>query len=343
MDLNYSEEHEAFRDEVRQFINAHRHEAPTGQRGGQSPDTGRKWQQLLIEHGYAARSIPKEYGGYGAEPDILKNHIIAEEFAIAKLRPGSSGDPRLVPTLLELGTEEQKKQHIPPSVRGEISFENVSFAYPDRDNVLREFNLEIAAGETVAFTGPNGAGKTTLAHLLMRFADPGSGRILIDSTDTRECTLASVRERIGLVAQHVLLLNGTVAENIAYSEPLADRVAIELAAKAAHAHAFICELPDGYDTIIGDQGVKLSGGQRQRVSLARTLLKDPPILILDEATAMFDPAGEKAFIEECHDLLMQKTVILITHRPASLALADRVLAIDHGKVSVVKDFKPDLI
>ena len=122
MDLNYSEEHEAFRDEVRQFIKTHRHEAPTGQRGGQSPDTGRKWQQLLIEHGYAARSIPTEYGGHGAEPDILKNHIIAEEFAIAKLRPGSSGDPRLVPTLLELGTEEQKKQHIPPSVRGEISW-----------------------------------------------------------------------------------------------------------------------------------------------------------------------------------------------------------------------------
>ena len=228
--------------------------------------------------------------------------------------------------------EDEGKQTL-QAERGHIQFENVSFAYPGRDNVLREFNLEIATGETVAFTGPNGAGKTTLAHLLMRFSDPGSGRILIDSTDTRECTLASVRERIGLVAQHVLLLNGTVAENIAYSEPLADRVAIELAAKAAHAHEFICELPDGYDTIIGYQGVKLSGGQRQRVSLARTLLKDPPILILDEATAMFDPAGEKAFIEECHELLMQKTVILITHRPASLALADRVINLQPNELA----------
>lgn len=118
MDLRFTEEYEEFRDEVREFIKKHRHEAPTGPRGG----AGRKWQQILIEHGYAARSIPREYGGYGAEPDILKNHIIAEEFALAKLRPGNSGDPRLIPTLLELGTEEQKKQHIPPSVRGEVSW-----------------------------------------------------------------------------------------------------------------------------------------------------------------------------------------------------------------------------
>ncbi|MEH6518278.1 MAG: ABC transporter ATP-binding protein [Halioglobus sp.] len=209
--------------------------------------------------------------------------------------------------------------------KGHIQFDTVSFAYPGRPEVLSGFNLEITAGETVAITGPNGAGKTTLAHLLMRFADPDAGRILIDGTDTRSCTLASVRDQIGLVAQHVLLLNGTVAQNIAYSEPHAERQVIERAARAAHAHDFITQLPEGYDTVIGDQGVRLSGGQRQRVSLARTLLKDPPILILDEATAMFDPAGEQAFIEECHHLLLQKTVILITHRPASLALADRVI------------------
>jgi ATP-binding cassette, subfamily B, bacterial len=212
-----------------------------------------------------------------------------------------------------------------PVLKGEIRFENVSFAYPGRNNILQSFNLDVAAGETIAFTGPNGVGKTTLAHLLMRFVDPNSGRILIDGFDTRDATLASVRAQVGLVAQHVLLLNGTVAENIAYSEPLVDRAAIERAAKAAHAHEFICGLPDGYDTLIGDQGVRLSGGQRQRISLARTLLKDPPILILDEATAMFDPAGEKAFIEDCRDIMRRKTVILITHRPASLALAERTI------------------
>ncbi len=131
--------------------------------------------------------------------------------------------------------------------------------------------------------------------------------------------------KIGLVAQHTLLLNGTVEENIAYGNHLAGIEDIKKAAKAARADEFIAELPDQYQTVIGDQGVRLSGGQRQRLSLARTLLKDPPILILDEATAMFDPEGERSFIEECHELLGQRTVILITHRPASLALADRII------------------
>ncbi len=177
----------------------------------------------------------------------------------------------------------------------------------------------------MAITGPNGVGKSTIAHLLMRLADPDSGQIFIDGVDIAEVSLASLRGQIGLVAQHTLLVNGTVAENIAYGQPLVDQEQIEQAARAAHAHEFVTHLPKGYDTVIGDQGLRLSGGQRQRVSLARTLLIDPPILILDEATSMFDPAGEENFIAECRDLLGGKTVILITHRPASLALADRVL------------------
>ena len=211
------------------------------------------------------------------------------------------------------------------NVAGHIQLQDVDFGYPGRPRVLNSFNLEIGAGETIALTGKNGAGKSTIAHLLMRFADPDGGRILIDGTDIRQATLASVRSQVGLVAQHVLLVNGSVADNIAYGKPAVSREEIEQAARSAHADAFIKELPDGYDTVIGDQGIRLSGGQRQRLSLARTLLRNPPILILDEATAMFDPVGEQAFIEECHDLLSQKTVILITHRPASLALADRVV------------------
>ena len=211
------------------------------------------------------------------------------------------------------------------NVRGAIEFQNVRFAYPGRADVLCHFNFSISAGESVALTGPNGAGKTTLAHLLMRFIEPSEGAILVDGRDISTVSLHSLRNQIGLVAQNTLLLNGTIAENITYGHPLASHEEIKKAAMAARADEFILELPDQYDTVIGDQGIRLSGGQRQRLSLARTLLKDPPILILDEATAMFDPEGERSFIEECHELLHQRTVILITHRPASLALADRIL------------------
>ena len=210
-------------------------------------------------------------------------------------------------------------------VEGSIEFRDVSFAYPGRAEVLHHFNLTIGAGETIALTGPNGAGKTTLVHLLMRFVEPSEGSILIDGMDIREFSLQSLRKQIGLVAQNTLLVNGTVAENICYGHPSASIEEMKKAAVAAWADAFIDELPDQYETLIGDQGVRLSGGQRQRLSLARTLLGNPPILILDEATAMFDPEGEKSFIAECHEMFNQRTVVLITHRPASLALADRIL------------------
>lgn len=215
-------------------------------------------------------------------------------------------------------------------VRGEVRFDKVSFAYPEREPILRGLNLHIAAGETVAITGVNGAGKSTAAHLLLRFIAPSAGAVFIDDIDIAGASIASVRRQVGLVAQHVQLLNGTVMENIAYGRPEASAEDIERAARAAHADEFINELPQGYQTLIGDEGIKLSGGQRQRLSLARTLLRDPAVLILDEATAMFDPAGEARFIEECHDVLHSKTVILITHRPASLALADRVLEMKDG-------------
>ena len=217
-------------------------------------------------------------------------------------------------------------------VRGAILFEDVGFGYPGRPPLLQGFDLRIAAGETVALTGPNGAGKSTLVHLLLRLIEPDSGCVRIDGIDLRDYRLAALREGVGLVAQQVMLFNATVAENIAYGRADATREQIEAAAHAARVHDFVVALPQGYDTLVGDQGVKLSGGQRQRIALARALLKNPAILILDEATAMFDPEGEAEFIDECHDVLRQRTVILITHRPASLALADRVLRLEHGRL-----------
>jgi len=222
-------------------------------------------------------------------------------------------------------------------VRGEIAFEGVDFAYPGRPPLLQGFDLRIAAGETVAITGPNGAGKSTLVHLLLRLLEPNAGSVRVDGVDVREFRLAALREGVGLVAQQVMLFNASVADNIAYGRTDATPAQIEAAARAARAHDFVAALPQGYATVVGDQGVRLSGGQKQRIALARALLKDPAILVLDEATAMFDPEGEAEFIAECHDVLKQRTVILITHRPASLAMADRVLRLDAGRLRKVNN------
>ncbi len=217
-------------------------------------------------------------------------------------------------------------------VRGDIEFCNINFSYPGRDAIFSQLNLKITAGETIAITGKNGAGKSTLVHLLMRFINPGSGRILIDKENIRKCSILSLRQQIGMVQQQVFLQNSTVKENILFGKPTATTEEIEEAARRAHASDFINKLPDGYDTLIGDQGIKLSGGQKQRLALARVMLKDPPVMILDEATAMFDPTGETEFIQECKKLLKGKTVILITHRPGSLALADTVYTLENGRL-----------
>lgn len=217
-------------------------------------------------------------------------------------------------------------------LKGGIVFDRVSFAYPGRTRVLNALSLAISPGETVAITGENGAGKSTLVHLLMRFYQPTEGTIQLDGQDISTAELISLRSQIGLVEQNVVLQNATVAENISFGKPSATDAEIVQAARASHALDFINALPAGMDTLIGDQGIKLSGGQKQRLSLARALLTDPPILILDEATAMFDPEGEISFIEENRELLRQRTVIIITHRPASLALADRILRLENGRL-----------
>ena len=227
---------------------------------------------------------------------------------------------------------------------GDLVFDRVDFAYPGRPPLFSDFSLRIRAGETLAITGPNGAGKSTLAHLLLRLHEPQRGQICIGGIPLARFRLSALRGGIGLVSQQVLLWHASIRDNIAYGRVDADQAAIERAARAARAHDFIQALPQGYDTVIGDQGVRLSGGQRQRIALARALLKDPPILILDEATAMFDPTGEAEFIAECREVLRERTVLLITHRPASLALADRVIRLAHGRweaLEKIGDRHPD--
>ena len=209
-------------------------------------------------------------------------------------------------------------------LEGRIEFRDISFAYPGRVPALNGLDLVIRPGETVAITGANGAGKSTLVHLLLRLIAPQSGDVLVDGRHIGELPLAHLRGQIAVVSQRVKLFNASVRANIAYGRPDADDATIAKAARRAQAHDFITALPAGYDTLIGDDGVRLSGGQRQRIALARAILKDAPIVVLDEATAMFDPEGER-------DFLADSRAELITHRPASLMIADRGFAIRDGK------------
>jgi len=261
---------------------------------------------------------------------LLTNPLSQLADVYGRLQTARGSAARLMEVLneeaeVDNGTHEISKLH------GDIRFENIDFTYPSRPPLLKKFTLHITAGQTLAITGVNGAGKSTLINLLLRFIEPNQGDIVIDDINVRDIPLRQLRAQIGLVSQHVLLFNESVGFNIGYGKVAPTQVQIETAARAAHAHEFIQALPAGYDTVIGDEGVRLSGGQKQRLALARALLKDPAILILDEATAMFDPEGERSFIAECHELLRSRTVLLITHRPASLALADRIVRLEDGK------------
>jgi len=217
------------------------------------------------------------------------------------------------------------------SVKGEIEFRNVTFSYDNNKYVLSNINLKIPAGKTVAIVGPSGAGKTTLCHLIPRFYDIQSGKILIDGRDIRDYTLKSLRRNIGLVQQDVFLFTGTIKDNILYGRLNASFDEVVEAAKKARAHEFIMSFPDGYDTYIGERGVKLSGGQKQRISIARVFLKDPPILILDEATSSLDTQTELLVQEAIKELTEGRTTLIIAHRLSTIKNADEIIVLtDRG-------------
>ncbi len=222
---------------------------------------------------------------------------------------------------------------LPSPVRGAVAVDGVSFRYQsDAPLALEGVSLRIAPGEVVALVGPSGAGKTTLANLLPRFWDVTAGRITLDGVDIRRLRLAELRACIGIVPQEPALFSGTVAENIAYARPRADPAEIEAAARAAHAHEFIERLSRGYATLVGERGVKLSGGQRQRVAIARALLKDPVVLILDEATSSLDAESERLIEEAMERLLKGRTTLIIAHRLSTVRRADRLVVLDRGRV-----------
>jgi subfamily B ATP-binding cassette protein MsbA len=220
-----------------------------------------------------------------------------------------------------------------PAVTGNVSFEHVTFSYNAGDEILHDLSFEAKPGQAIGLVGPSGAGKSTVASLLPRFYDCDAGTIRIDGTDIRHVTLDSLRNQVGIVPQETILFNGSVYDNILYGRLDATKEEIEAAAKAANAHDFIMELPEGYNTMLGDRGVNISGGQRQRIAIARAILKDPRILILDEATSALDTESERVVQEALNRLMVGRTSIIIAHRLSTIKNADRILVLDKGKLA----------
>lgn len=219
-----------------------------------------------------------------------------------------------------------------PHVKGNVEFQNVSFTYDTEEPILNNVSFKAEPGQVVALVGPSGAGKSTVASLLPRFYEVTDGKIVVDGYDIREVTMESLREQVGIVPQETMLFNGTVYDNILYGRLDATKEEIEAAAKAANAHHFIMELPNGYDTQLGDRGVNMSGGQRQRIAIARAILKNPQILILDEATSALDTQSERVVQEALDRLMVGRTSFVIAHRLSTIKNADKILVMEKGKI-----------
>lgn len=235
--------------------------------------------------------------------------------------------------LLETPIEIQSGGLRPEVIHGEIEFQGVDFGYPNRENLLNGFDLKIPSGATLGVVGATGSGKTTLINLLLRFYDPRAGKILVDGTPIEELELDALRRAIGLVSQHVFLFHGTVEENIRYGSEAATLKEIEEVARQAEAMEFVEKLPLGLKTIVGERGETLSGGQRQRISIARALLKNPPILILDEATSAVDNETEAAIQRSLEKISKERTTLIVAHRLSTVRRADSIIVMEHGRIT----------
>jgi ATP-binding cassette subfamily B protein len=237
-------------------------------------------------------------------------------------------------TLLEQGEEvaDRPGAQTLATRQAAIRFEQVQFGYDGKRQILHDVSFDIPAGKTVAVVGASGAGKSTLSRLLFRFYDVGAGRITLNGVDIRELTQASLRAHIGIVPQDTVLFNDSIYYNIAYGRPDACREQVIEAARAAHIHDFVSQLPDGYDTVVGERGLKLSGGEKQRVAIARTLLKNPPILIFDEATSALDSHTEKAIQAELAEIAAQRTTLIIAHRLSTVVDAHQIVVMEGGRI-----------
>ncbi|TCP60233.1 ATP-binding cassette subfamily B protein [Rhodovulum bhavnagarense] len=253
-----------------------------------------------------------------------------------ELQRAAGATERLVELLHARDTvrDPDSPRPLPAPVKGDIRFEDVTFHYPSRPNspALDGVSLHVRPGETVALVGPSGAGKSTIVQLLLRFYDPQHGVIRIDGVDLRDTTRATFRHQIALVPQDPVIFADTARENIRFGRPEATDAEVEAAARAAAAHDFLCALPDGYDTYVGERGIMLSGGQKQRIAIARAILRDAPVLLLDEATSALDAESERAVQHAVDELAVGRTTLIVAHRLATVKKADRILVFDQGRI-----------